>query len=219
MEELFALAGVIEALAVRGLRKVEAARREELARRLEGIERAFHPEARRRVPEYDPCSSCTRRFTARGWKRPQARRRARCCARSSRGWMRYEWFYAPMAGPDFTPTRRKHAATVDAVRHFAGGAVAACALRWARLAHGAQLASGRTAIDGDDVVGVVTGASGACSRPRPPPIWEPTRIGDVSQFHVNRKPSRSRGLTIGCRRCGALHAFGRRTSLRGGPHP
>jgi DNA-binding GntR family transcriptional regulator len=30
---------------------------------------------------------------------------------------RYEWFYAPIAGPDFTPTRHEHAAIVQAVRH------------------------------------------------------------------------------------------------------
>src|ERR687893_801619 len=52
MEELYARAGAIEALAVRGLSNVEAAQREELARRLERIERAFHAEARRRAPEY-----------------------------------------------------------------------------------------------------------------------------------------------------------------------
>jgi DNA-binding GntR family transcriptional regulator len=53
MEELYALAGAIEALAVRGLSRVEATEREVLARRLEKIERAFHTEARRRTPEYD----------------------------------------------------------------------------------------------------------------------------------------------------------------------
>jgi DNA-binding GntR family transcriptional regulator len=29
---------------------------------------------------------------------------------------RFEWFYAPMAGPDFTPTRNEHAAIIQAVR-------------------------------------------------------------------------------------------------------
>ncbi|HEX6573945.1 MAG TPA: FCD domain-containing protein, partial [Gemmatimonadaceae bacterium] len=33
---------------------------------------------------------------------------------------RYEWFYAPMAGPDFTPTRQEHAAIIKAVRHGSG---------------------------------------------------------------------------------------------------
>src|SRR5215207_6562847 len=53
MEELYALAAAIEALAVRGLSKVEGAQREALARRMEKIDAAFHTEARRRNPEYD----------------------------------------------------------------------------------------------------------------------------------------------------------------------
>src|SRR5687767_1357987 len=53
MEEIYALAGAIEALAVRELSKVAVAQREELAQRLETIERAFHAEAGRRTPEYD----------------------------------------------------------------------------------------------------------------------------------------------------------------------
>ena len=53
MEELYAMTGAIEGLAVRGLRKVEAAKREDLARRLEKIERGFHAEARKRAAEYD----------------------------------------------------------------------------------------------------------------------------------------------------------------------
>jgi streptogramin lyase len=43
---------------------------------------------------------------------------------------------------------------------LAGAAVAACALLWAACTHGAQLAAGGTAIDPDDIAGVVTGASG-----------------------------------------------------------
>src|SRR5215207_9751925 len=47
MEELYALAAAIEALAVRGLSKVEPARREVLARQLEKIDAAFHRETHR----------------------------------------------------------------------------------------------------------------------------------------------------------------------------
>ena len=43
---------------------------------------------------------------------------------------------------------------------FAGAAVAAGALVWAASTYGAQLASGGIPIDGDDIAGVVTGASG-----------------------------------------------------------
>lgn len=116
MEELYALAGAIEALAVRGLSKVEGAQREELARRLEKTERAFHAEARRRAPEYDRLFELHRAFH-RALVEAAAGPETRAVLRTIKPQMdRYEWFYAPMAGPDFTPTRREHAAIVEAVR-------------------------------------------------------------------------------------------------------
>src|SRR5688500_7106126 len=53
MEEIYALAGAIESLGVRGLSNFDGAQREELAQRLDTIEEAFHAEARRQTPEYD----------------------------------------------------------------------------------------------------------------------------------------------------------------------
>jgi DNA-binding GntR family transcriptional regulator len=117
MDELYTLAGAIEALAVRGLRKLEAAEREQLARRLERIERAFHAEARRRTPEYDRLFELHRGFH-HALVEAAAGPETRAVLRTIKSQMdRYEWFYAPMAGPDFTPTRREHAAIVEAVRH------------------------------------------------------------------------------------------------------
>ena len=117
MEELYALAAAIEALAVRGVSKVEAAQREELARRLERIERAFHAEARRRTPEYDRLFELHQAFH-RALVEAAAGPETRAVLRTIKPQMdRYEWFYAPMAGPDFTATRREHAAIVEAVRH------------------------------------------------------------------------------------------------------
>jgi DNA-binding GntR family transcriptional regulator len=117
MEELYALAGAIEALTVRGLSRIEVAERERLARRLEKIERAFHAEARRRSPEYDRLFELHRAFH-RTLVEAVAGPETRAVLRTIRPQMdRYEWFYAPMAGPDFTPTRREHAAIVEAVRH------------------------------------------------------------------------------------------------------
>jgi DNA-binding GntR family transcriptional regulator len=116
MEELYALAGAIEALAVRGLSEAEAARREELARRLETIEAAFHAEAGRRAPEYDRLFELHQAFH-RTLVEAAAGPETRAVLRTIKPQMdRYEWFYAPMAGPDFTPTRREHAAIVEAVR-------------------------------------------------------------------------------------------------------
>lgn len=117
MEELYALAAAIEALAVRGVSKVPAAQREELARRLERIERAFHAEARRRTPEFDRLFELHQAFH-RALVEATAGPATRAVLRTIKSQMdRYEWFYAPMAGPDFTPTRREHAAIVEAVRH------------------------------------------------------------------------------------------------------
>lgn len=117
MEELYALAAAIEGLAARGLSKVESAKREELARQLESIERAFHAEARRRSPEYDRLFELHQAFH-RALLEAAAGPETRAVLRAIKPQMdRYEWFYAPMAGPDFTSTRREHAAIVKAVRH------------------------------------------------------------------------------------------------------
>jgi DNA-binding GntR family transcriptional regulator len=116
MEELYALAGAIEGLAVRGVSKLDSSARAKLARQLERIEASFHKEARRRTPEYDRLFELHRRFhdtlvdAASG---PETR----AVLRTIKPQMdRYEWFYAPMAGPDFSPTRREHEAIVEAVR-------------------------------------------------------------------------------------------------------
>ncbi|HVF40314.1 MAG TPA: GntR family transcriptional regulator [Gemmatimonadaceae bacterium] len=117
MEELYALAAAIESLAARGLTKVAAAQREELARQLERIESAFHAAARRRRPDYDRLFELHQSFH-RALVEAAAGPETRAVLRTIKPQMdRYEWFYAPMAGPDFTPTRREHAAIVEAVRH------------------------------------------------------------------------------------------------------
>jgi DNA-binding GntR family transcriptional regulator len=117
MEELYTLAGAIESLAVRGLSKIEAAQREKLALRLEKIESSFHSEARKRNPEYDRLFELHQAFH-RALLEAAAGPETRAVLRTIKPQMdRYEWFYAPMAGPDFTPTRREHAAIVKALRH------------------------------------------------------------------------------------------------------
>lgn len=117
MEEIYALAGAIEALAIRGLSKIDAAQREKLAQRLEKIERAFHAEARRRTPEYDRLFELHQAFH-RTLVEAAAGPETRAVLGTIKPQLdRYEWFYAPMTGPDFTPTRREHAAIIEAVRH------------------------------------------------------------------------------------------------------
>lgn len=117
MEEIYALAGAIEGLAVRGLTRVEPAQREVLARGLEKIERAFHAEARRKTPEYDRLFELHQSFH-RALVESVAGPETRAVLRTIKPQVdRYEWFYAPLTGPDFTPTRREHAAIIEAVRH------------------------------------------------------------------------------------------------------
>ena len=116
MEELYALAGAVEGLAVRGLSKVDAAKRKQLARELEATERAFHAEARKRSPEYDRLFELHQAFH-RALVEAVAGPETHAVLRTIRPQLdRYEWFYAPVAGPDFTPTRTEHAAIMDAVR-------------------------------------------------------------------------------------------------------
>jgi DNA-binding GntR family transcriptional regulator len=117
MEEVYALAGSIEGLAVRGLTKVEGTQREALARELEKIERAFHAAARRKAPEYDRLFELHHAFH-RTLVESVAGPETRAVLRTIKPQVdRYEWFYAPLTGPDFTPTRREHAAIIEAVRH------------------------------------------------------------------------------------------------------
>ncbi|HEX8386836.1 MAG TPA: FCD domain-containing protein, partial [Rubricoccaceae bacterium] len=120
MEELYALAGAVEGLAARGLSTLDAAEREELAQRMEETERAFHEEAGRRAPEFDRLFELHQAFH-HAFVEAAAGTATRAVLRTIQPQLdRYEWFYAPMAGPDFTPTRREHAAIVEAVRR--GGA-------------------------------------------------------------------------------------------------
>ena len=117
MEELYALTGAIEGLAARGLARLDALERKQIARKLETIERAFHAEARRNDPEYDRLFELHQAFH-RGLVDAAAGPETRAVLRAIRPQMdRYEWLYAPMAGPDFTPTRTEHAAIVQAVQH------------------------------------------------------------------------------------------------------
>ena len=115
MEELYALVAAIEALAARGLSKLDAGERKQLARQLDTIERAFHVEARRRAPEYDRLFELHQSFH-RTLIEASAGPETRAVLRAIRPQMdRYEWFYAVIAGPDFTPTRKEHATIIQAV--------------------------------------------------------------------------------------------------------
>jgi DNA-binding GntR family transcriptional regulator len=117
MAELYALAGMVEGLAARGLTRLEPAQREELAQWLEEIERRFHEEAGQPSPELDRLFELHQAFH-REFVEAAAGPETRAVLRTIKPQLdRYEWFYAPLTGPDFTPTRLEHAAIVAAVRH------------------------------------------------------------------------------------------------------
>ena len=117
MEETYALAGAIEGLAARGIAKFDAASRKRIARQLETIERAFHAEARRHSPELDRLFELHQSFH-QVLMDAVAGPETRAVLRTIKPQVdRLEWFYAPITGPDFTPTRVEHAAIVEAVRH------------------------------------------------------------------------------------------------------
>jgi DNA-binding GntR family transcriptional regulator len=116
MEELYALAAAIEGLAARALGDADMPSREALAQTMEEIELAFHEEAGRPAPEYDRLFQLHQAFH-RALVEATAGPETRAVLRTIKRQMdRYEWFYAPMAGPDFTPTRLEHATIVEAVR-------------------------------------------------------------------------------------------------------
>jgi DNA-binding GntR family transcriptional regulator len=117
MEELYALVDAIEALAARGLSKLDAAQRKKVVRELESIERAFHAEARQRPPNYDRLFELHQSFH-RTFVEAAAGPETRALLRAMRPQMdRYDWFYGVIAGPDFTATRTEHAAIIEAIRN------------------------------------------------------------------------------------------------------
>ena len=116
MEELYRLAAALEGLAARNIATFSSDDRTRLAKNLESAERAFHAEAKHRSPDFDRLFVLHQDFhrklleTAAG---PETRSLlAVIAARLDR----YEWFYAPLIGPDFSATRAEHAAIIQAVR-------------------------------------------------------------------------------------------------------
>lgn len=136
MEELYAIAASIEALAVRGLSDFTTTQREQLARRLEKIERDFHAEARKQRPEYDRLFELHQSFHQTLVEAAAGRVTLAVLRMIKPQLDRYEWFYAPITGPDFTPTRKEHAAIIDAVRR--GNAQKLEAAIWANYANGGK---------------------------------------------------------------------------------
>jgi DNA-binding GntR family transcriptional regulator len=114
--ELYRLAGALEGLAARELALLSPADRARLARQLGTAERAFRREAAHRPVDYD-----------RLFQRHDAVHRTlidACAGAEVRAALdsirprldRFEWYYAPLVGPDLQATYREHAAIIRAAR-------------------------------------------------------------------------------------------------------
>lgn len=116
LDQLYRIAGVLEGLAGRAAAGLPPGRRAALARCLQAAERAFRAAAARRPLDYD-----------RLFDRHDAFHRTLMDATAGAELKaqldvirprvdRYEWYYAPLVGPDFRATYREHAAIIRAVR-------------------------------------------------------------------------------------------------------
>jgi DNA-binding GntR family transcriptional regulator len=116
MQELYGLAGALEAFAARGLAAWSERERVRLARELEGVEKSFAVEAAKRSVDYDRLferHDAFHRHLTRHVIGPEAA----ALLQTIRPHLdRYEWFYAPLIGPDFSATHAEHGAIIDALR-------------------------------------------------------------------------------------------------------
>lgn len=116
MQEVYGLAGALEAFAARGLAEWPERDRVRLARELERIEKSFAVEAAKRPLDYDrlfEVHDAFHRELLRGVIGPETA----ALLQTIRPHLdRYEWFYAPLIGPDFTATHAEHRAIIDAVK-------------------------------------------------------------------------------------------------------
>ena len=116
MQELYGLAGALEAFAARGLAAWHERERGRLARELERVEDAFAAEAAKTPVDYDRLFETHDTFHRELTRHVIGPETAALLQTIRPHLDRYEWFYAPLTGPDFTPTHAEHGAIVDALR-------------------------------------------------------------------------------------------------------
>lgn len=116
MEELYRLAAALEGMAGRNLVSLSTNERAELARSLGESERAFHAEAKKREPDFDMLFNLHRDFHQKFVSAAAGDETRALLAGFAARLDRYEWFYAPLIGPDFSATRTEHAAIIAAIR-------------------------------------------------------------------------------------------------------
>jgi DNA-binding GntR family transcriptional regulator len=116
MQELYGLAGALEAFAARGLAAWNRRERVRLALELERVEKSFKVEAAKSPVDYDRLFERHDAFH-RELIRHVIGPEAAALLQTIRPHLdRYEWFYAPLTGPDFTATHAEHRAIIDALK-------------------------------------------------------------------------------------------------------
>ena len=116
MQELYGLAGALEAFAARGLAAWTERERLRLARELERVERSFAVEAAKSPVDYDRLFETHDAFHRELTRHVIGPETAALLQTIRPHLDRYEWFYAPLIGPDFTATHTEHRAIIDAVK-------------------------------------------------------------------------------------------------------
>jgi len=141
VEELYHLAGALEGVAARRVELLAPAERRALGAALREAEAAFRAEAQRRPPDFDRLFERHDAFH-RTLVTACAGPRTRALLDTIRPQLdRYEWYYAPLIGPDFRPTYAEHAAIIRAV--IAGEADAAEQAVRANWWNGAERLAGK----------------------------------------------------------------------------
>ncbi|HUQ20589.1 MAG TPA: GntR family transcriptional regulator [Gemmatimonadaceae bacterium] len=116
VEELYGLAGALESFAVRGLVAWADGKRDRLARQLESIERSFAKEAAKTPLDFDKLFELHDSFHRELTRDVIGPDTAALLETTRPHRDRYEWFYAPLIGPDFTATKVEHGEIIAALR-------------------------------------------------------------------------------------------------------
>lgn len=131
MEELYRLAGALEGVAARSAAEMTPRQRTQLVRGLERIENAFKSEAAKANADYDALFEIHQSFHRR-FLDPSTGPETRALLGSIEPQInRYEWFYAPLVGPDFEATHAEHEAIMNAIDEGDADSIeAAVRLNW-----------------------------------------------------------------------------------------
>lgn len=126
VEELYLATGALEGVAARAVADMPPPARKSLAQRMASLDAEFRDSAQEPVSSPEPAEE-----VLEGWDRMFERHDAfhralqdACAGPNTRALLdtlrpqidRYEWLFAQLTGPDFTPTYAEHAAIVRAVR-------------------------------------------------------------------------------------------------------